>query len=307
MLDVCLLGSGGMMPLHHRWLTALLVRLNGKMLLIDCGEGTQIPLRQVGWGFKAIDVLCFTHYHADHVAGLPGLLLSLANSMRTEPLTMVGPPGLVRVLEGCMTIIPGLPFDVHILECSLQKEESFTINDMRIRTLHVDHSVPCLAYALEVKRAGLFDVAKAQESKVPQKLWKGLQKGEKVEYDGKVYTPDMVLGPPRKGLKLSYVTDTRPIPELVDFISQSDLFICEGMYGDDQYREKAMDKKHMLFSEAASLAREGCVRELWLTHFSPSLEHPEDFLASTREIFSNTHLGSSLKIRTLVYATGDAH
>lgn len=287
------------MPLHHRWLTSLLVRLNGKMLLIDCGEGTQIPLRQSGWGFKAIDAICFTHYHADHVAGLPGLLLSLANSMRTEPLTMVGPPGLLTILQGCMTIIPGLPYDVRIYECSTQREESFIVNDMVIRSLPVDHSVPCLGYALEVKRAGLFDVEKARQNDVPQKLWKWLQRGESREYEGKLYTPEMVLGLPRKGIKVSYVTDTRPTYELVAFINQSDLLICEGMYGDDENKSKAMAKKHMLFSEAACLAKEGQVKELWLTHFSPALEHPELYLNATREMFENTHLGSSLKKKTL--------
>ena len=213
------------MPLHHRWLTSLLVRFNGKMLLMDCGEGTQIPLRQTGWGFKAIDVICFTHYHADHVAGLPGVLLSLANSQRAEALTLIGPPGLVRVLTGCMTLIPGLPYDLKIIECPIDRAASVTINQMVVRSQPAHHSVPCLSYALEVKRAGLFDVDKAINNKVPQRLWRLLQKGE--------------------------------------------------------------------------------IKELWLTHFSPALEHPEEYLPFTREIFENTHLGSSLKTKTLSFETSE--
>ena len=293
------------MPLHHRWLTSLLVRFNGKMLLMDCGEGTQIPLRQTGWGFKAIDVICFTHYHADHVAGLPGVLLSLANSQRAEALTLIGPPGLVRVLTGCMTLIPGLPYDLKIIECPIDRAASVTINQMVVRSQPAHHSVPCLSYALEVKRAGLFDVDKAINNKVPQRLWRLLQKGEIKEHEGRVYTPEMVLGSPRKGLKVSYVTDSRPTPELLELISHSDLFICEGMYGDEGSRKKAVEKKHMLFSEAACLAGDGQVKELWLTHFSPALEHPEEYLPFTREIFENTHLGSSLKTKTLSFETSE--
>ena len=98
MIDVCLLGTGGMMPLPYRWLTSLLVRYNGSSLLIDCGEGTQIAMKEKGWSFKPIDVICFTHYHADHISGLPGLLLTMGNAERTEPLTMIGPKGLERVV-----------------------------------------------------------------------------------------------------------------------------------------------------------------------------------------------------------------
>ena len=98
MLDVCLLGTSGMLPLPDRWLTSLMTRYNGSSLLIDCGEGTQIAIKEKGWSFNPIDVICFTHYHADHISGLPGLLLTIGNSDRTKPVTLVGPKGLSRVV-----------------------------------------------------------------------------------------------------------------------------------------------------------------------------------------------------------------
>ena len=119
MLDVCLLGTAGMMPLPHRWLTASLMRYNGSSLLIDCGEGTQIAIKEKGWTFKPIDVICFTHYHADHISGLPGLLLSMGNAERTEPLTMIGPKGLERVVGALRMIAPELPFEIRYIEIML--------------------------------------------------------------------------------------------------------------------------------------------------------------------------------------------
>ena len=138
MLDVCLLGTGGMMPLPYRWLTSLMVRYNGSSLLIDCGEGTQIAIKEKGWSFKPIDVICFTHYHADHISGLPGLLLTMGNTDRTEPLTMIGPKGLERVVNALRIIAPELPFPIEFIELANPKEE-ITIAGYRIQALSLIH------------------------------------------------------------------------------------------------------------------------------------------------------------------------
>ena len=98
MIDVALLGTGGMMPMPERFLSSMLLRINGRLILVDCGEGTQVTLKMLGWGFKAIDTICFTHYHADHISGLPGMLLTIGNSGRTEPVKLIGPPGLKKVV-----------------------------------------------------------------------------------------------------------------------------------------------------------------------------------------------------------------
>lgn len=294
MLDVCLLGTGGMMPLPNRWLTSLLVRYNGKMLLIDCGEGTQIPIKMAEWGFKSIEVILFTHYHADHIAGLPGLLLTIGNSGRVEPLTLVGPIGLKSVVQGLCVISPELPYEVRMIEISNNENLETLIDDISIKSIPVDHNLPCYSYSIELKRQGKFDIDRANKLSVPMKYWKLLQKGEVITLEDLVIKPEMVLGGPRKGIKVCYCTDTRPTDELVKFIKEADLFICEGMYGDEDDAKKAVQKKHMMFSEAGLLAKQGKAKELWLTHYSPSLTEPEKFIDSVREIFTNTYLGKDL-------------
>ena len=287
MLDVCLLGTGGMMPLPRRKLTSLMTRYNGSNLMIDCGEGTQVAVKEKGWSFKPIDVICFTHYHADHISGLPGLLLTMGNAERTEPLTLIGPKGLVRVVSALRVIAPELPFDIRCIELT-QPEETFEFFGYHITAFRVNHNVTCYGNTLEIKRGGKFDAARAKEQGIPLKLWNPLQKGETVTEDGVTYTPDMVLGPARKGIKLTYTTDTRPVKAIAEHAKKADLFICEGMYGEQDKEQKAKAYKHMTFAEAAGLAKEAEVRELWLTHYSPSLVRPEEALDEAKRIFLNT-------------------
>jgi ribonuclease Z len=290
MLDVCLLGCGGMMPLPYRWLTSLMTRFNGSSLLIDCGEGTQIAIKEKGWSFKPIDVICFTHYHGDHISGLPGLLLTMGNADRTEPLTLIGPKGLERVVNALRVIAPELPIEIKFLEIT-QPEETFELNGYRLKAFRVNHNVLCYGYTLEIDRAGKFDLSRAMEHEIPKEYWKHLQKGETINTDGVIYTPDMVLGPPRKGIKLTYCTDTRPTNSIRENAKESDLFICEGMYGEMEKDAKAVEYKHMTFYEAAELAKAANVSELWLTHYSPSLTRPEEYMDAVRNIFPNAKAG----------------
>ena len=283
MLDVCLLGCGGMMPLPRRWLTALMTRYNGSSLMIDCGEGTQVAIKEKGWSFKPIDVICFTHYHGDHISGLPGLLLTMGNADRTEPLTLVGPRGLERVVSALRVIAPELPFEIKFIEIT-KSEEVLELNGYRITAFRVNHNVTCYGYTLEILRQGKFSPDSASAHEIPLKFWNPLQKGQTVEDEGRIYTPDMVLGPPRKGIKLTYTTDTRPTESILRNAKDSDLFICEGMYGEDDKIEKAKGYKHMTFREAATLARDAEVGEMWLTHYSPSLVRPDDYMDTVREI-----------------------
>lgn len=284
MLDVCLLGTGGMMPLPYRWLTALMTRCDGSNILIDCGEGTQIALKEKGWSPKPVDIICFTHYHADHISGLPGLLLTMGNAERTEPVTMIGPKGLERVVNALRTIAPELPFSINFIELT-EPREQFKIGPYVIDAYRVNHNVMCYGYAVSIPRKGRFDVNRAKEQNIPQKLWNKLQRGEIIEEGGRILTPDMVLGEGRRGIKVTYCTDTRPVPVIAEYAKDADLFICEGMYGEDGKEAKAREYKHMTFYEAASLAKEACPREMWLTHYSPSLTRPEEFMDRVREIF----------------------
>ena len=290
MLDVCLLGSGGMMPLPYRWLTALMTRFNGSSLLIDCGEGTQIAIKEKGWSFKPIDVICFTHYHGDHISGLPGLLLTMGNADRKEPLTLIGPKGLERVVSALRVIAPELPFPIIYKEIE-GAEQTFELNGYRLKAFRVNHNVLCYGYTMEIDRAGKFDVERAKEQEIPQKYWKHLQKGETIETGNGILTPDMVLGPPRKGLKLTYTTDTRPTNSIRENAKDSDLFICEGMYGEKEKAAKAVEYKHMTFYEAAHLAKDAQVKEMWLTHYSPSLTRPEEYMDEVRRIFPEAKAG----------------
>lgn len=289
------------MPLPERRLTALLYRYNGKIVLIDCGEGTQIPIKLKGWGYKAIEAICFTHYHADHIAGLPGLLLTIANSDRKEPLTLFGPPGLIEVIKGLTVITPVLPYDLLLVELPDEGLSENSVGDIFIKSIPVAHTLSCLAYSIEIKRSGKFDVQRAVDIGVPKVLWSRLQKGEVVEYEDRRYTPDMVLGKQRKGIKVTYCTDSRPIETLVDFSMNSDLFICEGIYGEDEKRLNAIEKKHMIFSEAADIAKKSRSKELWLTHYSPSLKDPEFHIESATNIFPNTVPGHDLLTKSLYY------
>ncbi|GFI49838.1 ribonuclease Z [Lachnospiraceae bacterium] len=289
------------MPLPYRWLTALMIRYNGSSVLIDCGEGTQIAIKEKGWSFKPIDVICFTHYHGDHVSGLPGLLLTMGNADRTEPLTLIGPKGLERVVNALRVIAPELPFPIRYMEIT-EPEQTFEMNGCRLKAFRVNHNVLCYGYTLEVDRAGKFDVERANAAGIPQKFWGTLQKGEAVEIDGTLCTPDMVLGPARKGLKITYCTDTRPTESIKKNAAGSDLFVCEGMYGEKDKLKKAKEYKHMTFYEAAQLAKEADVNELWLTHYSPSLTKPEEFMDEVRAIFPRAVAAKDRRSVELVFS-----
>lgn len=294
MLDVCLLGTSGMMPLPNRWLTSLMARFNGSSILIDCGEGTQIAIKEKGWSFKPIDVLCITHFHADHISGLPGLLLTMGNAERTELLTIIGPKGIERVVKALLIIAPELPFPIQFIELS-EKSHMIEMKGYTLKAFKVNHNIMCYGYSIEIDRTGKFQIEKAIESGIPKNYWGRLQKGQDIEIDGKTFTSDMVLGESRRGIKLTYCTDTRPIKAIAEAALESDLFICEGMYGETGKEDKAREYKHMTFYEAAHLAKEAKVSRLWLTHYSPSLIRPKDFMNAVREIFPNAEAGEDGK------------
>jgi ribonuclease Z len=294
MLDVCLLGSGGMMPLPYRWLTSLMTRFNGSNLLIDCGEGTQIAVKEKGWSFKPIDTICFTHYHGDHISGLPGLLLTMGNADRTEPLTLIGPKGLERVVNALRVIAPELPFPLIFKEIQ-GPEQVFFEKGYKITAFRVNHNVTCYGYTIEIDRAGKFDIERAKSAEIPMKFWSRLQKGEIIEADGKTYSPEDVLGPARKGIKVTYCTDTRPVEVIAKQAEGADLFICEGMYGEPEKAGKAVEYKHMTFEEAAKLARKAKPEQVWLTHYSPSLVRPEEYMDQVRKIYPEIYPGKDGK------------
>lgn len=289
MLDICLLGTGGMMPLPYRWLTSMMARYNGQSILIDCGEGTQIAMKEKGWSPKPIDVICFTHFHADHISGLPGMLLTMGNAERTEPLLLVGPKGLSKVVASLRIIAPELPFVIDCLELT-ENEQTVVFDGFKIEAFKVKHNVPCYGYSIIIDRIGKFQVDRAVALGIEKKYWSRLQRGEIINEGDMTLVPEMVLGEPRKGLRVTYCTDTRPTAGIIDHAKDADLFICEGMYGELDKLSKAKENKHMTFYEAAELARRAQVKRLWLTHYSPSLNRPDEFLHGARKIFPATEV-----------------
>lgn len=318
LIDIALLGTLGSMPMPYRFLSSVLIRYKGRKILVDCGEGTQVAMRILKWGFKSIDMILLSHGHGDHILGLPGLLSTMGNSERREPVYIMGPKGIGDIVKGLLLAVPYLPYDIYLLEADEASvavnfsekgvelgnvdEKSKLSKDLIISTLELDHSAPCIGYSFYIPRKPKFNVEKAIKYGLPKNLWKSLQKGEAVRHDGRVIMPEMVLDEEREGLKISYITDTRPVEGIVEFIKDSHLLICEGTYGDDEDLKKAIENKHMTFSEAAQIARKGNVKELILTHFSPSMDEPEAFLPNATCIFENTTIGFDGLIRTLKFS-----
>lgn len=295
MLKVTLLGTGGSIPLPNRFLSSALIEYKGRKILIDAGEGTQVSMRALNAGFKDLDVICITHLHGDHIIGLQGMLGTTSNTGRTEPITIIGPKGLKDVIDGFRLISPYLNYELNIIEAPntpITINNEHIHNEITISTLPVEHTRPCLAYRIDLHRLPQFDKEKAQHYHVPQKLWGRLQKGESpIVYHDQTYTSDMVQGKSKKGISISFVTDTLPIDSIIPFIKSSDLFICCANYGDESDKNKANKNKHMTFKDAATLAKKSDVHQLVLTHFSQAMRHPQKFLYNAKNIFENTIIG----------------
>lgn len=289
MLDVCILGTQGGMPMVNKFMSSIIVGYKGKKILFDCGEGTQVSMRKYRTGFKNIDIICISHAHGDHILGLPGLLSTMGNSDRLETVTIVGPKGIKEIVQGLNVVNPYMPFKLKIIE--LDGNEIDLYDDLRLSSIKLDHSTECIGYSLKLKRAPKFSIEKARNNEVPQELWGKLQKGMTIKNGDNIYTPEMVLGKERQGIKFSYITDTRPNENIIDFIKDSDLFICEGTYTEDSDIDKAIKNKHMTFKEAATLASKGNCKELILTHFSPAIDDPNEYEQNAKEVFNETIIG----------------
>lgn len=295
MLDVCLLGHGGVMPLPERPLSTLLVRFGSDILLFDCGEGTQVNWRASGWSMHDCSTIILTHLHADHVLGLPGLLYALANAGRTDAVTILAPQGSAERLQAFLSIVGRLPFELFLRECA-PGEQLPLAADLTLTTCAAVHQMPCLAYRLDITRHPRFDADRARALHVPLEAWSFLQRGEPAAG----FTPDQVRGPARRGLRLTFITDSSTTPELAAFAHDSDLLVCEAMYASDDDAHKARQRGHMTARQAAALARDAAARQLWLTHVSPSVEDPEDVARMARAIYPAAIAGTP-GLRTLLH------
>jgi ribonuclease Z len=258
----------------------------------------------VGWGFRRLSAICISHTHADHIAGLPGLLHTVANAGRTAELAIYGPRGLGDVVEGLRMIAPTLPFSVRVTE--LADGAAFTLPaGLRGRCVEGEHQLPVLAFRVDLPRHRAFLPERAQALGIPLHLWRTLQAGNQVAWERGQATPDQVLGPQRQGLAVSYVTDTRPLPAIVELVAGSDLLVCEGTYGSDDDLAKAIAHRHMTFREAATLAQDAGATRLWITHFSPALDDPAAFAGVAKAVFANTTVGFDGLTERLVFVDAD--
>ena len=292
MLRATLLGTGGMMPLKHRALASAMLSANGRNLLIDCGEGTQVQIRECGLSFKPIDAILITHFHGDHVSGLPGLLLSMGNQGREAPVVIAGPTGVARVVDSLRVIAPELPFEIRFVEIDPESPRPFEAAGMQVTPFRLSHAaMPCLGYQARLPRPGRFQPERARENGVPMRLWSVLQAQPEAALDGVTYTREMVMTPPRRGITVVYATDTRPVDAIADMARDCDLLVAEAMFGDPEKLPRARESGHMLMEEAAALAARAGARRLWLTHYSPAMRAPEAWLDRARALFPGVEAG----------------
>lgn len=297
-MEAFILGTSGTMPLPNRHLTSVLLRREGEVFLFDAGEGTQVSLRSLNLKWKKISAILISHTHADHVTGLPGMLMLSSQVDRNDPLTIIGPPRIAEYVESSRRVLEMyINFEIRVRQIADPSvpQEVYRGDDFSIRSFPLRHSRTCVGYSLiEDERPGIFYPERAEAEGVPRgPLWSRLQDGESVETgSGRIVVPDAVLGPPRQGRKFTYMTDTLPIDSVVEHIRDSDLLISEGMFT-DEYRASAYEKKHMTASDAGRLATQaGGILRMGLIHYSPRFTNRDlkDLLVEARREFPEAFL-----------------
>lgn len=276
-MEAFVLGTGGMMPLPRRHLTSVLLRREGELLLFDCGEGTQVALKRLNLKWKKISAIFISHTHADHVTGLPGMLMLSAQVERDEPLYIIGPPKIKEYVEANRRILEMyINFEIIIQEIT-GPGVVFEGDGYRVRTFPLFHSKTCYGFTLEEDtRPGVFFPEKAEELGIPMgPMWGKLQKGQEVTLEsGEVIEPHQVMGDERPGRKFSFITDTLYKPHFAEEVKHSDLLICEGMFGEEMAADAA-EKKHMTAKQAGRIAKDAGAKRMGLIHYSPRYAYHE--------------------------------
>ena len=306
MLDVTLLGTAALMPIPDRALTAATLTCAGRTILFDCGEGTQTAARRAGVSLMKADVIALTHYHGDHIFGLPGLMQTMEVFGRTQPLTVVGPAGLRAALRPILELAGHTGYPVRLAElpeggiCMRQLAGGWP-EGARLTAFETAHRVVSQGYSFTLDRVGRFRPERARALGVPVNQWSLLQRGQSVLTDGGTVTPGDVLGPPRRGLKFVFTGDTARCDSLVEAARGADLMICEATYGENEQAVMAAEYGHMTFAQAAEVARRACVRRLWLAHYSQMVEDPRACLPNATEVFEDALCGEDGMSLTLQF------
>jgi len=292
-LEVFVLGTSGMQPLPNRFLTSAAVRREGEIYLFDCGEGTQVSLKMLNLHWKRISRIFISHMHADHVTGLPGLLMLSSQVDRTEPLYIYGPSKLKEYIDANRKLLD-MYINYEIRFIQTEPGVIYENEELTVEAIPLLHTKPCFGYVLTEKdRPGEFNVENAKALGVPMgPMWGLLQKGETVTLDdGTTVNPDQVLGKPRRGVRFSFITDTMYLSYIANHVKNSDLLICEGMF-DSSLTQDAFEKKHMTCTQAATIAKDADAKKLALIHYSPRYTDKELRILKDEasEIFENTVL-----------------
>lgn len=312
MLTITLLGTAATMPLPDRALTVALAESGGHGLLFDCGEGTQTAARRAGANLMRLDAICLTHYHGDHIFGLPGLLQTLGCQGRTRPITLIGPPGLETVAAALNALAGPLPYPVHTCvltdtPLALEQLAPGWAPGAKLVPVRTRHRVRSIGYRLELPRAGRFDPERAKALGVPVQQWKCLQRGERITLpDGTPVEPSAVLGAPRRGLSFVFSGDSAPCTALEQAAQGADLFICDATYALPEQEDQAKLYGHSTFGQSAALAARAGAKRLWLAHYSPMILEPEKQLAQAQAFFPAAECGFDGKRITLQYEEENA-
>lgn len=304
-LEAFILGCGGMMPLPYRHLTSVLLRREGDLFLFDCGEGTQVALRRLNLRWKRINAIFISHTHADHITGLPGLLMLSSQVDRDEPMYIFGPPKVAEYVESsCRVLDMYINYEIIVKEIN-EPGIIFSTDEFQVRAFKLDHTKPCLGYTFEeFERPGEFKPEAAKELKVPcGPLWSKLQSGVSVNAeDGSLVTPEQVMGKKRKGRKFAFVTDTKYLPSIANEVRGADFFVCEGMFEKGMEKDAA-EKKHMTCTQAAKIAKDAEVKKMALIHYSPRYTDNDlkNLVEQAREVFPETILSKDKMTIKLEY------
>ncbi|MBO4400742.1 MAG: ribonuclease Z [Selenomonadaceae bacterium] len=307
MIDITLIGTSALMPIPQRALTAVLLTCGGHSILFDCGEGTQTAARKEGISLMRTDIIALTHYHGDHIFGLPGLLQTMTNTEREEPLYIIGPAGLEEAMKPILKLAYFTPYEINLLEIPAEGVRLAELipgwaYEAKLSAFKTEHRVSSQGYVFTLSRAGKFQPEKAKALGVPINQWGVLQKGQCVEVDGKIILPEQVLGEPRKGLKFVFTGDTAMCETLTEAAEGADLLISEATYGVLEQAPHAVEHgRHMIFSQAAEVAKAAGVKELWLTHYSQMIVDPQEYLPNATAIFPNTICGRDGMSTTLKF------
>lgn len=291
MMDVFILGTSGTVPCEDRPYSSALTRIEGECFLFDCGEGTQVGVQKTGVGFSNISNILISHLHADHVMGLVGVLIAIGAAKRTKPVIITGPVGIANFVKSMRSMIGKLSYPIKFIELEKGTNKNYMVGKVRVETTSAMHSVPCFAYSVNLERRPKFKSEKAKTMGIPMQMWSVLSKGNDLEYNGVLYRHTDFEEGARKGLKMSYVTDTRPLQSLRTFVSGSDVAVIEGMYKDDFMYHEAVAKKHMIWKESYSLVSENNVAQTIFTHFSPSEHYSYDDVMEVCNKYKGVQIG----------------